>query len=100
MLRRMQGRAGLAPAGLVAALMAVSFLVAPAQAHEWPWRDRVLPNPYAGRDPSDPGSASSRLGYQPTTQELKSYRPVDPLPWRDVNKRVSPSAGSTKGHQH
>jgi hypothetical protein len=87
-------------ARLSAAVAAIGLADSSARAHEWFWRDRVLPYPYAGRDPLDPGSSSSRLNYQPITRGLESYRPIDPLPWGDVNKRVTPNSGSMKGHQH
>lgn len=87
-------------AWIATALAAASQVVSPAQAHEWFWRDRVLPYPYAARDPSDPGSASSHLSYQRITRGLGTYRPIDPLPWGDVNKRVTPKSGSKQGHEH
>jgi hypothetical protein len=97
MLRKMKGEAGLVPAGLVAGLMAASLLVAPAQAHEWLQGRRALPYPYAAHDPSDRNAEVSALRYRSVTLELRSFRPVDPLPWGEVNKRVAPAPRTPPG---
>ena len=46
--------------------------------------------PYAGRDPSSPWAHGSPVTYRSVTHDLQSYRPVEPLPWGDVNKGVTP----------
>lgn len=53
------------------------------------WTDHALPLLYAGRMPDRPGGdrASS---YEPIGAGIKSYTPVEPMPWGDVNKRVAP----------
>lgn len=49
-----------------------------------------LPRVFGDRDPSDPGSRVPRVGYQSVTAATKTYRPVDPLPWDELNRRVTP----------
>jgi hypothetical protein len=48
-----------------------------------------LPSPHAGPMPDDParGGTSS---YQSIVAGTKSYRPVEPLPWNDINRGVAP----------
>jgi hypothetical protein len=41
-------------------------------------------------NPADPGAPVKANRYKPVTAGTKSYRPVAPLPWGDVNKRVMP----------
>lgn len=38
----------------------------------------------------DPAVPVPRNVYRPVTSGVKSYRPVEPLPWGDVNRRVAP----------
>jgi hypothetical protein len=76
-------------------LVGFAVVAAPAEAHEWLLWRRALPYPYVERDPSNPYAAISALTYSPVTQDLRPYRPVEPLPWGDVNKRVSPNSSST-----
>lgn len=40
--------------------------------------------------PDDPRASVKANRYSPVTSGTKSYRPVGPLPWGDVNKRVAP----------
>ncbi len=40
--------------------------------------------------PDDPGASVKANRYSPVTSGTKSYRPVGPLPWGDVNRRVAP----------
>lgn len=49
-----------------------------------------LPRVFGGRDPSDPGARVPRTIYQSVTGATKTYRPVDPLPWDELNRRVTP----------
>lgn len=49
-----------------------------------------LPRVFGGRDPSDAGSQVPRVSYQSVTAATKTYRPVDPLPWYELNRRVAP----------
>lgn len=88
---------GLASLAIAAAM---ATLIRSAQAHEWVWRARALPYPYAARDPSDPGAGSSILEYKRVIRGLQSYRPVDPLPWGEMNRRVTPKSGATPSHEH
>jgi hypothetical protein len=50
--------------------------------------------------PDDPGAPAPPSRYRPVISGTKSYRPVEPLPWGDVNRRVAPKGsdeGSPKG---
>lgn len=42
------------------------------------------------RDPSDPRQGVPSVRYQSVTSGARSFRPIDPLPWRGVNDRVAP----------
>jgi hypothetical protein len=44
----------------------------------------------AAASPDDPGAPAPRSRYSPVISGTKSYRPVEPLPWGDVNRRVAP----------
>lgn len=77
------------PLRLLAALIALVVLTA--------WRDRSPEWPASGPMPDEPGH-SSRFTYDPVDKGTRSYRPVDPMPWGDVNRRVAPEGAlpSTK----
>ena len=66
---------------LLIALIALSALTA--------WRDRAPEWPASGPMPDEPGHAQ-RFTYDPVDKGTRSYRPVDPMPWGDVNRRVAP----------
>lgn len=40
--------------------------------------------------PDDPGARVPGSRYDPITTGTKSYRPVEPLPWGEINRRVMP----------
>ena len=40
--------------------------------------------------PDDPGAPAPTARYSPATSGTKTYRPVEPLPWGDINRRVTP----------
>ena len=40
--------------------------------------------------PDDPGAPAPPARYSPVTSGTKTYRPVEPLPWGDINRRVTP----------
>lgn len=40
--------------------------------------------------PDDPGAPVKADRYSPVTSGTKTYRPVEPMPWGDVNRRVAP----------
>ena len=61
----------------------------------WGARGREPEWPHAGPMPDDP-VAVKPLRYQSITEGLKSYRPIEPMPWGDVNRRVAPP-GSLPG---
>ena len=45
----------------------------------------------AGRAlPCDPAERVPRTGYQSVTAATRTYRPVAPLPWDELNRRVTP----------
>jgi len=47
--------------------------------------------------PDDPGASVPADDYRPVLSGTKSYRPVEPLPWGDVNRRVgTPPKGQEK----
>lgn len=51
--------------------------------------------PHSGLMPDDPVKVKPST-YVPITTGNQSYRPIDPLPWGDVNRRVAPP-GSLPG---
>lgn len=53
------------------------------------WGDRELSWPYAGATPDAPIAVPSN-SYRSIATGIKSYRPVEPLPWGDTNRRVAP----------
>ncbi|MGO4684604.1 hypothetical protein [Hyphomicrobium sp. 2TAF46] len=69
------------PLRLLIALIALFALTA--------WRDRAPEWPASGPMPDEPGHAP-RFKYDPVDKGTRSYRPVDPMPWGDVNRRVAP----------
>ncbi len=42
------------------------------------------------RDPANPDAGVAPARYSPVISGTKSYRPVEPLPWGDINRRVMP----------
>jgi hypothetical protein len=52
----------------------------------------------AAATPDDAGVRIPASRYVPITSGTKSYRPVDPLPWGEVNRRVAPP-GVVPGEQ-
>jgi hypothetical protein len=46
--------------------------------------------PAVARDPADPGARVPLTPYAPVISGTRSYRPVEPMPWGDVNRRVTP----------
>jgi hypothetical protein len=46
----------------------------------------------AAATPDDPGANVPPSRYSPVISGTKSYRPVEPLPWADVNRRVAPKS--------
>lgn len=53
------------------------------------WDDRNPQWPHVGAMPDDPAIAAPSR-YKSITAGTKSYRPVDPLPWGDINRGVAP----------
>lgn len=50
----------------------------------------AVASPALGRDSADPNVGVPPSGYSSVFSGTKSYRPVEPLPWGDVNRRVMP----------
>src|SRR5262245_13717669 len=50
----------------------------------------VPPVPFAGADPSDPSARTRSVEYRSTP--YKSQRPVEPKPWQEQNRQVTPPA--------
>jgi hypothetical protein len=46
--------------------------------------------PTWARDPVDPGATVPPARYAPVFYGTKSYRPVEPVPWGNVNRSVAP----------
>lgn len=55
------------------------------------WSDHAPSWPHSGPMP-DEAIGVSPSHYVPIGAGTKSYRPIDPMPWGDVNKRVAPPA--------
>lgn len=58
------------------------------------WGDRGLDWPYAGPMPDQP-VAVPEAHYGSVLRGTRSFRPVEPLPWGGVNRRVTPEPPST-----
>ena len=59
------------------------------------WSDRDPSWPHSGPMPDEVvGVPSSH--YVPIGAGTKSYRPIEPMPWGDVNKRVAPPEAAPK----
>ena len=54
----------------------------------WPRHDETE-WPHSGPMPDDPVTVRPHR-YESITKGLQSYRPVQPMPWGDVNRRVAP----------
>ena len=63
----------------------------------WGSRDEELAWPHSGPMPDNPVKVKP-LQYKSIGQGNQSYRPIEPLPWGDVNKRVMPK-GSGSGSE-
>ena len=53
------------------------------------WADRAPEWPHSGAMPDEPGYGTSQH-YDPIAKGTLSFRPVEPMPWGDVNRRVAP----------
>ena len=42
--------------------------------------------------PADPGVKVPLAGYQPVAGDTKTYRPVGPKGWEELNRRVTPKS--------
>jgi len=48
------------------------------------------PVPLAGPDPSDPRARTPAASYRSTVAPYESLRPVEPAPWHEQNRQVTP----------
>jgi hypothetical protein len=55
------------------------------------WGDRGLDWPYAGPMPDQPVGVP-RTHDNSVMSGTRSFRPVEPMPWGEVNRRVAPGA--------
>jgi hypothetical protein len=55
--------------------------------------------PAHSASPDAPAAPVPSARYRSVISDTKSYRPVEPLPWGDVNRRVAPKDGSTQEGQ-
>ena len=78
------------PVGRLVLALAASVLLT-----GWGLRDRDPEWPHSGPMPDDPVKVKP-YAYAPISQDNQSYRPIDPLRWGDVNRRVAPP-GSLPG---
>lgn len=60
------------------------------------WGDRQLEWPHAGPSPDDPGYGTPSH-YSPITAGTKRFRPVEPLSWEELNRRVAPQKKEKNG---
>jgi hypothetical protein len=44
-------------------------------------------------DPSEPAAGAASDSYRSVTAGTVFYKPIEPLPWEQVNQRVAPRAG-------
>lgn len=75
--------------GLHAFMLLAMLPTAQAQAFGWHSQDD-LPQVIGPRDPSDARERVPRTSYQSVTAATKSFRPVAPLSWEEMNRRVMP----------
>ena len=53
--------------------------------------------PSLAQSAADPTAPVPPARYESITAGTKSYRPVEPLPWPDVNRRVAPPGERDRG---
>lgn len=47
---------------------------------------------------ADPAVGTSPPAYSPVTTGIRGYDVVEPLDWRELNRRVGPKGASERGH--
>jgi hypothetical protein len=57
----------------------------------------LLVTPSRAQSAADPGAPAPPVRYESITAGTKSYRPVEPMPWPDVNRRVAPPGERDRG---
>ncbi len=75
-------RSTVARYSLSAAVAAVALLIQGCAA--------APPQPFAAAQPSDPEVRVPGAAYRPVLSGYSSQRPVEPLPWLEQNRRVTP----------
>jgi hypothetical protein len=61
------------------------------------WSDGNPPWPVSGPMPDEP-IAVRKQSYVPVNAGVKRYEPVEPMPWGDVNRRVTPKQSQSKSN--
>lgn len=60
------------------------------------WGNQTPEWPHSGPMP-DEAVATPPARYESIAAGTKSYRPVEPMPWGDINRRVAPPAAKESG---
>ncbi len=50
----------------------------------------ALPGTEVGSSPSDPGARVPPVAYSPVMSGARTFRPVEPKGWEDLNRQVAP----------
>jgi hypothetical protein len=79
---------------------ALAGFARPLLAHDQFEGQRELYSVPVERDPSNPWAKSSTQGYSSVTGDVRSYRPVEPLPWGGTTKGTVPAPGPKQGPEH
>jgi hypothetical protein len=75
---------------IVTTLLLAQPLLLPAAASAHDGERYGLPTVFGDRNPANPWESVPPPQYRSLTAATKSYRPVDPLPWDELNRRVAP----------
>lgn len=62
----------------------------PTRTLSWLLLILIAASPAIARDPANPDAVIPPTRYSPVLSGTPSFRPVQPLPWGDVNRRVMP----------
>ena len=63
----------------------------------WLFLTSLAISPVLARDTANPEASVPPARYSPVISGTKSFRPVEPLPWGDVNRRVMPPDAAAPG---
>jgi hypothetical protein len=84
-------------------LVTAALVLAPLSAVAHEAQRYGLPEGIGNRNPANPWESAPSVPYRSLTTAIKSYRPVDPLPWDELNRRVAPRPAhepSRAPHRH